>query len=251
MNYKVFSIFLLSIISLSLYGQEEAQISKLQLGPTMMLTSTNITFEHNYGSGLNDYLFTPGFSGGIQGEYHLSGKNYIGAELLYSIQGQDHTSWKTTSPDTTVLFLRKIDLNYFKMPIYYKRVYSNKSGLANFYYNAGIYIGVLQYASSRYIRRGLETTFYDAMTEKNNYADQITQPEDFKELFRPIDIGLSVGWGMQYRVTPKVLFLLEARAEIGLTDINDKDWRFPHRSLGYRSSVNSVLGLKLSTLFDL
>ncbi len=221
-----------------------------RVGVSAGIYSSNIAFEHNYGSGLNDFLFTSGYTFGLQADWLIKKNHSISIELAYSSQGQKHEDWKVPD-DAYYYFQRTIRLNYFRLPISYKRVYSKNHGKIKLFYTAGIYLSMLQDAELTYTRRDALVDFVTAMTEKNEYADQITQPDHFTDLFQPIDAGIVLSWGIQYRIEEKIKLTSAVRWELGMLDINDKDWRFPSKNFGYRGSVNSLLGIKLGLLYEL
>ena len=242
--------FVLFMSGQMMYGQGSIFVPN-QGGLSLMLMNSSVNFEHNYGSGLNDYYLTPGVSAGMQIEWLLSKQKstFIGAEVQYSTQGQKYGGWKEL--DTTYLFLKNQNLNYIKVPFYFKKVYTDKNKCLKYFFNVGLYAAYLQSADLQFIRRGFEVTFVQAMTEKNPNADDITQPNAIRDLYRNIDIGIVGGWGAQQRLDDRLSAMLEIRTEFGVTDINARDWRFPHPRLGYRPSLNSLLGLKFSIMYDL
>ncbi len=218
-----------------------------QVGFNLGFYSSTIAFEHNYGSGLNDYLLTPAYSFGINAAWSIHKNDAFGLELNYSIQGQNHEDWKVEN-DPDFYFQRSIDLRYFRMPMYYRRVYSINNALLKFSIEAGGYFGILHQAKLTYRRRGETLSFYDAVTEKNDFANEIIAPDSHNELFQPLDAGLLLGWGVQYRSHEHTKLVANLRWEIGAVDINDKDWRYPHPTFGYRPSVNSLFGLKIGVI---
>lgn len=241
MKKRVAVLFFMGSLTIGLLGQS---LIPSEMGIGIGLYNSNIFYEHNYGGGLNDYLPTFGYSIGIKTAWAFDKKTSFHLGLNYNQQGQRHEDWKIEN-DPEYYFQRRIDISYFKMPIYVQRIYKNQKPL-QWLWQAGIYTGILNQAKLTYIRRGESLSFYDAVTEKNNFANEITEPDSHNDLFQNVDIGFILGWGIQYSINERVRLMTTLRSELGVIDINDKDWRYPHPEFGYRSSRHSLVGLSIS-----
>ena len=166
-----------------------------------------------------------------------------------SWQGQRHQDWKIAE-DPAFFFQRTIDLEYVRLPFYYKHIYKTNKKKLQFYFNVGIYTAFLKDANLTYFRGGRGTDFVAALTEKNEYADQIYQPDNYRELFEWLDAGILTGWGIQTKIYDNLVFNCDIRSEMGVSDINDIDWRFPHPIRGYKASRNHLIGIKVGIAYQ-
>ena len=235
-------IILFCCSSITMNAQKSAFVPT-EIGIKSGFYSSTIFPEHNYGSGLNQYVFTPGNTIGIALNWQLKNKDYLVLEAEWSRQGQKHEDWKVEN-DPAFYFQKSIDLEYVRFPFYYKKMIDLRKKNFDLYWLAGLYGSYLSKADITYIRGGEIVDFVTAMTEKNDYADEIYQPSSLKDLFQSFDIGLVLGGGIQTLVNDQVVISCEIRMESGMTDINDSDWRFPHPKNGYKASRNYLLGLK-------
>jgi len=249
MKMLMLALFFNLIAINSLWSQSSKLIPD-DLSINVGLYNSNIFYEHNYGGGLNDYLPTFRYSFGLNTSWHLNSKSSWNFGIHYSQQGQRHEDWKVEN-DPDYYFQRSIHLSYFKLPIFYQKVYSTKEKSVQFLWQLGGYIGVLHRANLTYIRRGESLSFYDAVTEKNDFASEITEPNSHEDLFQKIDVGLILSWGILYELSSKIKLLAVLRSELGVLDINAKDWRYPNPTYGYRPSRNSLLGLNLGIVTSL
>jgi hypothetical protein len=226
-----------------LLNAQKSTFSPTEIGLKFGLYSSTIFPEHNYGSGLNEYSFTPGNTIGISLGWELKNKNFIVLDAEWSKQGQKHEDWKVEN-DPAYYFQKNVDLEYVRFPFYYKNIINLKKKNFEVYWLAGLYGAYLSKADITYIRGGEIVDFATAMTAKNEYADAIYQPSSLKDLFQWFDFGLVVGGGIQTLVNDKILISCDIRIESGISDINDNDWQFPHAANGYKASRNYLLGLK-------
>jgi hypothetical protein len=248
-NNFLFLVLLLSWSNGFLFGQKSIFLPS-EIGLKLGFYSSTIFPEHNYGSGLNDYLFTSANPLGLSLAWQLKPQNYLVLDAEFSKQGQKHEDWKIAN-DPKYYFQRSIELDYFRLPVYYKHIFDKKKRNFNFYSSTGFYVAYLSAADLTYIQGGEKLDFVTAMTQKNDYASKIYQPTTFQDLFQPFDIGLILGSGIQVLVSEQVLLSTDLRLELGLADINDEDWRFPHPKNGYKPSRNSLFGLKIGLSYRL
>ena len=214
-----------------------------EIGLKFGMYSSTIFPEHNFGSGLNQYLFTPGNTIGVGLNWQFKNKNYFVFEAEWSKQGQKHDDWKVEN-DPLYFFQKNVDLQYVRFPFFYKKMIDLEKKHFDIYWLAGFYGAYLSKADITYIRGGEVVDFLTAMTAKNDYADAIYQPNSLNDLFQWFDIGIVLGGGAQKLISDKMVISCDIRMESGITDINDKDWRFPHPRNGYKASRNYLLGLK-------
>lgn len=236
------------ILSTSLFAQKSL-FAPTEIGMRFGFHNSMVFFEHNYGAGLNGFLPTPATTIGLSFGWKLRNKNFIMLEAELSQQGQKYEDWKVGN-DPEFYFQREVDLDYVRLPFYYKRIYKTKKSKLQFYYNLGIYTAILRNANLTYFRANKRVDFVTALTEKNEYADQIYQPDSFNELFNWFDAGILLGWGFQVPVQDNFVFNCDLRSSIGVLDINDLDWRFEHPEFGYNSSNNYMLGVKIGLTYS-
>lgn len=240
---RQFFIFTLCSCYCLVSNAQKSIFTPTEMGLKVGWYSSTIFPEHNYGSGLNEYLYTPGNTIGISMNWQLKNKDFLVLDAEWSRQGQAHEDWKVEN-NPEYYFQKSIDLEYFRFPVYYKNVINLEKKNFEIYWLAGLYGAYLSKANITYVRAGKIVDFETAMTEKNDYADQIYQPSSLNDLFRWFDFGLVLGSGIQSTINDKVVISCDVRMESGITDINDKDWRFPHPKFGYKASRNYLLGLK-------
>ena len=219
-----------------------------EMGLKLGFYNSTIFPEHNYGSGLNDYLFTIGNTIGIGLNWQLKNKNYLVLDIEWSKQGQNYEDWKVEN-DPAFYFQKSIDLQYIRFPLYYKKMMNLENKRFDVYWLAGLYGAYLSQAEITYVRGGETVDFVTAMTAKNDYANEIYQPNSFKDLFQSLDAGLVIGAGFQRLINDKIIISFDVKMESGITDINDNDWRFPHSKNGYRASRNYLFGLKMGIAY--
>lgn len=224
-------------------------VSGLHFGAQAAFYSSNLFYEHNYGSGdLYDYKFTPGFAGGVSAALSLNDIHEFQLEILYSVQGQN---WSDQNlPDPTV-FNKKISLQYLKLPLVYKykmAIDPYDAESISHYFLVGVYSAFLQSASLKYDIDGVERTMEDAVADS---PFTVGRPFNDKDLFISYDYGGIVGYGLEYPLTGNLSVSGEARAEVGFVDVNALGYRFPSAEKGYRSSVNVLVGLKLGLIYNL
>ena len=245
---RQFTIILLCICFNLALNAQKSIFAPTEVGLKLGFYSSTVFPEHNYGSGLNQYLYTPANSIGVGLSWELKNRNFLVLDIEWSKQGQKHEDWKVANAPT-YYFQKNIDLEYARFPFYYKNIINLEKKNIDFYWLAGLYGAYLSKANITYIRGGEVVDFVTAMTEKNDYADEIYQPTSLNDLFQSFDIGLVLGGGIQTLVNDKVIISCDVRMESGITDINDKDWRFPHSINGYKASRNYLLGLKIGIAY--
>lgn len=219
-----------------------------EVGLRLGLHSSTVFFEHNYGLGLNDFLPTTATTVGLSFGWKLRNKSFMMLEAELSQQGQKHEYWKVEN-DPAFYFQREIELAYVRLPFYYKHIYKTKKSKLQFYYIGGIYTAILREADLSYFRGNRRVDFVTALTEKNEYANQIYQPDSFNELFNWFDAGILLGWGFQIPIEDNLVFNCDISSSLGILDINDVDWRFEHPEFGYNASRNYLLGVKVGMAY--
>ena len=129
-----------------------------------------------------DFDTKAGFHLGLIGHIHMARQFALQPEILYSAQGAKYSSG---GGDT------KINLGYINVPVMFQYMFDN-----GFRLQAGPQVGFLT----------------SAKAETNNVSI------DIKDSFKPIDFALGAGMGY---VNPKSGFGIDARYNLGLSDINE------------------------------
>jgi Outer membrane protein beta-barrel domain len=130
------------------------------------------------------YDMKPGLHAGLFGHIHVTKNFAVQPEVLFSAQGAKYTTGGTVT---------KFDLNYINVPILLQYMFDN-----GFRFEAGPQVGFLLSAKS----------------------DNGTTETDVKSNLNSIDAGLALGLG--YIHVPSG-FGVDARYNLGLTNINDDD----------------------------
>lgn len=155
------------------------------------------------------------FIGGVEGEYQVTPIFSISAGALYSMQGS-----KSSDDGETA----KIKSEYINVPI-----------LANVYITKG-------FAVKAGIQPGFLTSAKVSVTDGKASSDY-----DIKDCCKSLDFSIPVGLSYEYEG-----FVLDARYNIGLTDVFDKDTHtFGDDSFEFNRSKNSVFTITLGYKFSL
>ncbi len=139
----------------------------------------------NNDNGVSNYDTKPGFNLGVLGHIHLARQIALQPEVVFSTQGAKFKNQQGV--DT------KINLNYVNVPVLVQYMFDN-----GFRLQAGPQVGFL--ASAKRKTGSVE------VNTKDNY--------------KSIDFGLSAGVGY---VHPPTGFGVDARYNLGLSDINDNN----------------------------
>lgn len=240
-------------LALSLVSSLQAQRSYLSSFYAGLNTTgfSSIVFpEHNYGSSnFYTHQFTPGFSGGLTVGASVNDVHSFQLEFNYSLQGQNFQD--VNLPDPTIQ-KKEIDLTYLKVPFLYRYTtyldaYSASS--PSFYFAAGVYTALLQNGSVTYMNGDSTVSFLDATSVGN--SNTFSEPLESRDLFSSYDFGAVLGLGFEFPLVSDLSFTIESRTEIGMTDINAINWRYPSAEKGYRPSLNLTTGIRLGLVYNL
>jgi len=159
------------------------------------------------GGGIRSLRFSPedslfktgfGFMGGIAGQVNLSPNISLRLGAGYERKGAD---FEFTSGGSTVK--GKVNTDYISIPLTLKVKSTGKK--VNFFGHAGPFVGLL-------LANKTKTDAFGTFPESE---------VDTKDSTKSIDFGITGGLGVEILVGTNSSFVIEARDNFGLTDIND------------------------------
>ncbi|OFX34745.1 MAG: hypothetical protein A2X08_01020 [Bacteroidetes bacterium GWA2_32_17] len=207
----------------------------------------------------NDHYKAPkkitlGFVGGFNGGYNFTKNIGLGLGLLYSHQRQSYGNY--TYSVTNKTYSRKIRLSYLKIPFKFNFVTNPKKNIAIIFF-AGVYYGVLAGYKDvvtinhnngnydTYITSG--NTIESIPINKNNSNTGITYLT--KKIYRN-DFGITVGTGIQKKISSNLFLLVSLNYEKGLNDIRNLSSQYldSHTPYYFEYDVNTEIERKNSML---
>lgn len=160
--------------------------------------------------------------------YSEQGTKLVGKEYIYSFTMPDGTTYSSTSPAGEAI----LQLNYFQIPILTK--ISIGSEKVRGFINVGPYLGYLLSGKEKNSSQGKERE------EKIDFDDATT-----KETINRIDLGVSGGLGIAFKVGPGDIFV-EGRYNLGLIDIIKGEVR---KQIYYEAIYNRVINFSAGYIF--
>lgn len=248
MKHIITLLFVL-FISISSFAQR-GTFSGAQLGINLGGGVSTILPEHNYGGALHEFK-SPffGISGGVEAAFMWRDAIGVQIGLNYTQKGQSYTAnFGTASPFKSE---KDVVLNYMQIPITYRHVIPTdyySSVAPNFYFISGVQTEIITSTNVTYKRDGAEVTFVEGQVS-NNFTDVIEEPEKDEDLFTQVAFSLVGGIGFEFPLENGMMLTLEKRGELGLSDINSPDYRYPHPEFGYRKSRTYALNLKVGLIY--
>lgn len=183
------STLTLSIFSIIVFAQEAKILIGVDAGPSI----TNIRNESN-----DDLKSTVGFAAGASFEYFLSQKIGIKSGLLFEQKGAKDEIFFTDingNPDGTQEI--NIEYNYLILPLLFAY---HTPGKTSFYANAGPYFGFL-----------LSNMVYYEETDQAP-----GKKEDFTSETNTVDLGLSIGVGVNIELSETLMLSFDLKENLGL-----------------------------------
>ena len=227
------------------------QRSAFSIGLKGNVNLVGIANQNNYGQNEMDYELTPGFGAGVLASLHLDHQNSVSAALTYQSHGQKYKdSFKGSD------FEKEVRYQMLSLPVYYKRMLTETSGgyagvgsesKPRWYLLGGFQVDRLLSPNIDWYLNGSETDFLSFVLEGGNPNQALIEamgaPASDEDLFTDWDIMFILGGGFELPVSTQVMFSIELRGGIGLTDINAKDWRLENNQGVYGASRNAFAGL--------
>lgn len=210
--------------------------------------------------------FTFGFEGGVNGGYNFTDNLGVSIGMFYSMQGQNYKGLSVTVPYGTNTLTQDIKLSYLKIPFRFNFNTDPKKSIS-FTGFAGFYLGFLtgykqtnEWVSSdshndpaTVVMKGKTITYTQGGTEQ---YDLVGKP------FKSTNFGMTLGAGVQKKLSEKLFLQLMLNYQLGFGDIKNvsSQIRFsdtelhnvyesdnPNRSVSHKNSaLGLVIGLKKS-----
>ena len=246
---KLLTIGLSFILVVSLQAQS-TYLSNLYFGVNGSGNISSVFPEHNYGStDYYDHELTLGYSGGITIGATINDVHSFQLDINYSQQGQNLQDADLSNQS---ILKKRVDLKYLKAPLTYRYTryldaYSASS--PSVYAEAGLYLAQLQNGSVTYTWADSTVSLTEATSPGNTRL--VVEPTETKDLFSPFDAGLVIGLGVEIPLASDLSLTIGTRSEIGFTDLNAINYRFPSITKGYRPSLNIVTGVKVGLVYNL
>lgn len=221
----------------------------LVFGVVLSMTETNLaqkTFKMGIYSGINlagadrellyntTYMRNVSFSNrmgmvfGVMAELQLAGKLYLQPEFRYIQKGGQVKNEQFFSTSLTNGIWREVKevekLDYLEVPILFKFAFAKPGGFKP-YILAGPTFGSLSSAESE-----IETEGND---EKQNLK--------VKDFFKSSDVGVDLGVGFDYPITPKMDLFVDGRFSLGLSEIQETESAYTKYK---NQGIQVLVGLK-------
>ena len=204
-----------------------------------MVPEEKIDPEHNN----TPRKITFGFEGGINGGYDFSDNFGLSLGLYYSHQGQDYKNYTWVITNTT--YERKIKLSSLKIPLKLNFNSSQKKNTSIIGF-VGIYYGALIDYNDKTIETYNNTPgAYDTYVIKGNTSvstltnnNSITYKSDLTENIYKNDFGLTIGTGVQRKISQNLVLMVVLNYERGITDIRNLSSKYKDSSDIYYSANN-------------
>ncbi|MDX2001256.1 MAG: porin family protein [Chitinophagales bacterium] len=179
------------------------------------------------------YRFKFGYNLGVQMGYNFNNRIGIVWAVTYNQAGQNYED--TFNPGAAFCpdpyhVVRKIDLKYLQVPLYFKYTFGPYGKRIQYYGMLGPQLGIMLKPTETVVINGVEKTDLQSANLK----------------FHDFDFGLALGAGADIYLNQHIYFEIGALTYLG-TDINGNyvrnlEW-FSKNDVGYQSSHNFRLGL--------
>jgi hypothetical protein len=215
----LFCLFLLASVSTRLHAQEGFHLGVFAQPQSTWIFNTEDT---DVSRSSFSYKSTWGYAGMAKIGYNIGDPLGFHLGLLYSIQGQKHSS--VDSLGNTVLFQRT--LSYIKVPLLLH--INSDPARVMFNFEFGPQIGFLRRAD-----------LYED-------GEPLVLPYDAVNLYKPNDISVAWAIGAQFNLTKVVSFVLVHRGDYGIVDMENKGWTWnslPYYDNGRVVTRNATFGI--------
>lgn len=152
----------------------------------------------------------PGMFGGIFWDVPSGYKSFVEIGLFYSLQGAQFKSISFVYNDSTSITQKKIytknnNIHYLKIPIGWKQSWGD------WYTKLGVYGEIAAYKTSKVnvYYESPDTAYYERPSFENSFAHNL----------RAFDIGLNLSMGVQFSISPRLDFFLDAEYNLGFLNL--------------------------------
>lgn len=206
------------------------------------LNSSWIIYQNAYGNPEIEYSTTFGFSGGMGMSYFISDQWGASVALMATKGGQSYSGVQSGGDAE-----RKVHLSYLEIPLtLMKRIDVSNSDKPT-WISFGPDILFLLKAQQEYTRKGGDPLPNPIGPDGSNTM----KVGDIRNRFNTTDVALNFAVNKMYKLsdTDNVMFLLSFNTAIGLTDINNIEWKIPQVDGTYSGSHNFYIGVKVGLMF--
>ncbi|MEZ5045484.1 MAG: hypothetical protein R2831_00675 [Chitinophagaceae bacterium] len=231
---KILLFMLLACVSQGLWaqydyypnGKDEVPVLGMQWGVfgggyTAMLNNRD---DIDADQRLDPQMMNFNWGAGIEGIYWLQRNIGFGAQAMYWNAGAKYTGVDT---NTKIHLSATTKLTYAKLPILfhfksYNRYHPNRRTRFNAYF--GPYVALLQTSSDevRYTKEDDPNFSQYWNFDNGNYSTDGLTGAISGKLYKPADVGFVVAIGGEVRLWRKTVVAVHVRADIGVSDIEDK-----------------------------
>jgi len=208
----------------------------LWLQPVLGFNSNWIINQNAYQNPELDYATSFGLTGGLGVNYFCNEKWAFNGSVLISKLGQNYKGMQNDGDAT-----RKVKFMYVEIPLVMKRRISDNENTT--WLTFGPDFMILTSAKQDYERKGGLPLTNGKNLETGDIRDRIL----------PFDMDLNLGIEKIYKLrdTDNTMLSFAFNSAVGLTDINQKDWRLPNLKGVYKGSHNFYFGFKVGLLFNM
>ena len=226
-----------------------AQYNQKVIGAKTGFGNISILNQNNYGQREMDYGPIYGISGGISFSAQIGLSNYLLIEGLWRQGGQDYEDQFSGAT-----FAKQLDFELIEIPILFQHFFGSSNNEEDritelptgFYFLAGLSASFLQKAEFAHQIDGSDVDFATFYLQGGNaHQTQIQASAETKgrDLYGSVSAGVVGGFGYQTKLSEKVLFLIELRGGVSVTDINAEEWRLANKENKYDASRHGYLML--------
>lgn len=207
-----------TLLAIGLLSSSFVSFAQYSVGIKGGLNLSKYTGEVN-----SEALIKAGFNGGLVGNYEISDRFAVQAEVLFTTKG-----YKTDMATDSSYFRSYIKLNYIEIPILLKASFGNPQGIQAFAL-AGPNFSFLTSGKSSY-----EYSYFGGLSKGSG-------EQDIKQYYNTFDLGLSIGGGVSYAMGMGKIFA-ETRYGYGLTNAS-KDTGSIYHNTNLQFSVGYLFAL--------
>ncbi len=210
--------------------------------------------QNNYGQSELDYNVTIKPTGSVLLGYNLESDNELQLRIAYRGMGQSYTGMaQSTTYD------RAINISTLEVIGVYRFDFAPANNvIEKLYFLIGPRIGFILSAEQEFEINGNATDFLTYALDRVNPNEDIIraqgEPKNHKDFFTSYDLGLFGGMGFESTINDQLYWNVELIGSIGVTDVNNFNWKLPNREESiYESSYNFMGGISagITYYFDI
>lgn len=155
----------------------------------------------------------PGTFGGLFWDVPTGYKAFVEVGFFYSLQGAQFKSIKFSYNQHTLIsqketYIKNYNIHYIKMPILWKQSWGD------WYTKLGVYGEIAAYKTAKW---NIYTEPIDTITPSEGHENS------FVDNLRAFDIGLNLSMGVQFNITPRLDFFLNAQYNMGFLNLTPQE----------------------------